>query len=245
MEADRTFPVGHFAKAKERRRGWHTGFLMAGLLAGPAAAEAWQHCPGNGWQVTGADAQEHVLVCEGVARAAAVLASCGVDHVAATRIRVVDTLPLSCGARVLGLFDAAANEITLGNPVICLAEASEGSLFQLIEAPLAFVAIAAHEATHALLHAGGLGSDRHLEHEYIAAVVQMQLLPEAARDVLLAPLRIGTHVGLWQLNLLIHALRPDLFAGLAWRHFESEEDGCAFLRALAEGTRRLPDWGAF
>lgn len=219
--------------------------VLGALLAGPAAADVWQRCPGNRWEVTGAEPQDHALVCDGVAGAAAVLAACGVDAVAATRIRVVDVLPLSCGAPVWGLFDAAADEITLGNPGICVAEAPEGSLFHLIEAPLAFVAIAAHEATHALLHAGGLGANRHLEHEYIAAVVQMQVLPEAARVAVLAPLRIGSHVGLWQLNPLIHALRPDLFAGLAWRHFEGEADGCAFLRALAEGLQRLPDYGAF
>jgi hypothetical protein len=227
-----------------RSGGWVVAVLLA-ALARPAAAEAWQRCPGSGWEVTGADAQEHALVCGGVTGAAAVLASCGVETVAATHIRVVDALPLSCGAPVWGLFDAGTDEITLGNPAICVAEAPEGSLFHLIEAPLAFVAITAHEATHALLHAGGLGADRHLEHEYIAAVVQMQVLPVDARAGVLAPLRIGSHVGPWQLNPFVHALRPDLFAGLAWRHFQGEADGCAFLRALAEGRQRLPDYSSF
>lgn len=228
-------------------RGGRLGtLLLTVFLTGPAAAtEAWHRCPGNGWEVTGADTHEHALVCEGVAGAAAVLASCGVGTKATTRIRVVDALPLSCGAPVWGLFDAVTDEITLGNPGTCVAEGPEGSLFRLIEAPLAFAAIAAHEASHALLHAGGLGADRHLEHEYIAAVVQMQVLPEAAREAVLAPLRIGTDVGPWQLNPLILALQPDLFAGLAWRHFATEEDGCAYMRALAEGTLRLPDYSAF
>ena len=215
-------------------------------LAGTSKAdEDWQLCPGNGWEVTGADDEERALICDGVAGAAAFLSSCGVISKPATRVRVVDALPLSCGVKVWGLFDAERDEIMLGNPAICLAEAPDESLFRLISGPLAFVSIAAHEATHAMLYARGLGADRRLEHEYIAAIVQMQMLPEVEREALLAPLDPGVAVPLWELNPLLLGLRPELFAGLAWRHFENVDDKCAFIRALAEGTLRLPDYSAF
>ena len=224
-------------------------FALAGALsmasAAAVAAEDWRRCPGTGWEVTGADASELAMVCEGVAAAARVLASCRVPTASATRIRVVDELPVSCGVKTWGIYDAGSDEIVLGNPAICSDEAPEGSLFARLPAPLAFVAITAHEATHAMLHAGGLGQDRHLEHEYIAAVVQMSTLPETARAALLVPLKIGETVGIWELNPLIHALQPDLFVGLAWRHFESEPDNCALVRAMAEGTLRLPDFSSF
>lgn len=220
--------------------------LVLIALAGAARAnEDWRPCPGNGWEVTGADDREHALVCDGVAGAAAFLSSCGVVSKSATRVRVVDVLPLSCGTKVWGLFDAERNEIMLGNPAICLAEAPDESLFRLVCEQLAFVAIAAHEATHAMLFAGGLGVERRLEHEYIPAIAQMQVLPEIEREALLAPLDLRAAVALWELNPLLHALRPDLFAGLAWRHFENEGDKCAFIRGLAEGTLRLPDYSAF
>ena len=219
--------------------------LAALCLALPAAAgEVWTRCAGTGWEVTGGDADARALVCEGVAGATAVLGACGVRTTAATRIRVAEELPVSCGVKVWGLYDGDTDEITLGTPAICAAEAPAGSLFRLVETRLAYVATAAHEATHAILHAGGLGADRHMEHEYIAAIVQMQLLPEAARAAVLAPLKITPETGLWGLNPLLHALRPDLFIGTAWRHFEGLADGCAFLRELAEGTRRLPDYSA-
>lgn len=223
--------------------------ILAGAvaMAGPSAAaqDDWRRCPGNGWQVTGAAAGDYALVCQGVAEAAAVLASCGVPTVAATRIRLIDELPVHCGVKVWGLYDSASDEILLGDPAICVAEAPEGSLFDRIAPPLAFLAIAAHEATHAMLFAGGLGADRHLEHEYIAAVVQMSVLPEAARTAFLEPLNIGASVAISQLNPIIYGLHPDLFTGLAWRHFEGEPDGCAFLRAMAEGTLRLEDFLPF
>lgn len=220
--------------------------LVALCLALPVAAgEIWTRCPGIGWQITGGDADAREMECEGVAGATAVLGACGVRIAAAPRIRLAETLPISCGVKVWGLYDGNMDEITLGTPAACAAEASEGSLFQLVETRFAYVATAGHEATHAILHAGGLGADRHVEHEYIAAVVQMQLLPEAARAAVLAPLKIGSDVGLWGLNPLLHALQPGLFIGTAWRHFEGLEDGCAFLRGLAEGTQRLPNLSAF
>jgi hypothetical protein len=218
---------------------------LIAIAGASTGTEAWHSCPGNGWEVTGTDDHERALVCEGVAGATAFLSSCGVVGTAATRVRVVDALPLSCGVKVWGLFDAASDEIVLGNPAICLADAPDESLFRLISAPLAFVSIAAHEATHAMLHARGLGAERRLEHEYIAAVVQMRVLPEAAREAVLAPLKLGATVDLWELNPLILALRPELFAGLAWQHFENANNNCAFIRALAEGTLRLPDYSAF
>ena len=222
---------------------------LLGVLATAATAadagEEWHPCSGNGWMVTGASTEEQMLICKSVEEASEVLASCGVRTGSVTRIRVVEEMPLSCGVKVYGLYDSARDEILLGNPAICLAHASEGSLFDRIAPPLAFVAIAAHEATHAILYAGGLGADRHLEHEYIAAVVQMSVLPTAEREAILEPLRIGETVGIWELNPLIQALQPDRFVGLAWRHFEGEPDGCAYLRAMAEGTLRLEDFSPF
>ena len=39
-------------------------------------------------------------------------------------------------------------------------------------------------------------------------------------------------------------MRPDLFVGTAWRHFEGLENGGAVPRGLAEGAQRLPDYSA-
>jgi hypothetical protein len=217
--------------------------LLAGALAiagGAAGApEDWRLCPGDDWQLTGASDEEFALICKGVAAATSTLAACDVPTETVTRIRVVDELPLYCGVAVRGLFDPESDEIRLGNPAICLADAPEGSLFDRIAPSLAFVAIAAHEAAHAMLYAGGLGFERQLEHEYIAGVVQMSALPEAARAAFLEPLNIGANVPISHLNPIMYGMDPDRFIGLAWRHFEAEPDGCAVLRAMAEGTLRL------
>jgi hypothetical protein len=216
------------------------------LFAWPGwAAEDWHRCAGSGWEVTGAEAGDRDLVCEGVAAAEAFLSACGVRTATATRIRMVNELPLSCGVSVWGLFDARRDEILLGSPALCRAEAPAGSLFERLAPSLAFTGIVAHEATHAMLFGGGLGEDKHLEHEYIAAVVQMSVLPENARAELMTSLGLDRPVAIWEVNPLIHALQPELFAGRAWMHFSGEPDNCALLRAMAEGTLRLPDFSSF
>lgn len=218
--------------------------MIAPAASSPADAHA-RRCPGNDWEIIGADEQEHALICAGVAGAAAFLSSCGVASTAATRVRVVDTLPVSCGFKAWGHFDATSDEILLGRPAACIAYAPEGSFFARLPVQDAYMSIAAHEATHALLYAQGLGTDRRLEHEYIATVVQMQVLPEALREAVLAPLGIADTVEIWELNLLLLGLNPLLFAGRSWRHFENETDNCALIRALATGALRLPDYAAF
>lgn len=146
-----------------------------------------------------------------------------------------------CGVKVWGLHDGDMDESTLDTPATWAAGAPEGTLFRHLETRLACVATAAGEATHALLHARVLGADRHIEHETIAAVVQKQLLPETASGAVLASLKISPETGLWGLDPLLHVLRRDLFTGTARRHSEGLDDGCACLRGLAEGARRLPD----
>jgi hypothetical protein len=230
------------------RRGALIGWLVMGptmLVPAAHALETWQRCPGNGWQVTGADAVDQALICNGVASASDFLASCGILGTTPPRIRVLDSLPHSCGVDAWGVYDASSNEITLGNPAICVTSAPERSLFRLIAPSLAYISVAAHEATHAILFSRGLGEDRHLEHEYIASVVSMQVLPDIAREAVLEPLDLGARVELWEINPVLLALDPALFAGRAWRHFEAEPDNCTFLRALADGLLRLPDFSAF
>ena len=219
--------------------------LLAAALPTGTMADDWHRCPGNGWQVTGASPEEHALVCQGVAGAAATLAACGVRIGAVPRIRVIQELPRFCGGQVMGLYDPAVDEIVLGDPAICATAPPAGSLYDRISPSDAFVAIAAHEAAHAMLYAAGLKIERFLEHEYIAAIVQMSALPEASRARLLEPLRIGNDVRIGQFNPFIYAFAPDYFVALAWTHFQREPDGCAFLRAMVEGTIRLEDYAPF
>lgn len=213
----------------------------------PAIARAGDRlvCPLNGWEITGGLDDERQIACDGIDRALGLLQECGLPSRGGLRVRLHDRLPTHCGVPVHGLFDARDNEISLGRPSVCAEQAPEGSLYQLIPAPMAFLSVAGHEATHALLFAGGLDTGRTQEHEYIAGVVQFALIPDDTRTAVLARLDLPDSVGIWQFNALAYAMDPLRYAGLAWRHFAAEPDGCALLRAMAEGTLRLPDFSAF
>ena len=228
--------------------------LLLLAMAGGAFAEpgketgteaAWHPCDGDGngggWQVAGADAAERALVCRGVAAAAEVLGGCGVAVEAASRVRLVDALPVFCDSAAYGVFDGAAGEIRLDRPALCVESAPADGFFRLLPLADAFVALAAHETAHALLFAGGLGGERQLEHEYIAGVVQFAAVPEAARAPLLAALATRPPETLAEFNVVLLGFAPDRYAAKAWLHFEAQADGCAFLRALATGAARLPD----
>lgn len=211
------------------------------LLAGAAAAEDWQPCAGGDWAVTGADAEERALVCAGVAAAAELLGACGLEVKQAGRVRLVDDLPAFCDAAAYGVFDAAAGEIRLGRPALCLGAAPTGSVFQSLPVETAFAALAAHEATHALLFAAGLGGARQMEHEYIAGVVQHGVLSEADRAVALAATGVSRPLSEAEFNPFLLGLAPAQFAAKAWLDFEAREDGCGVLRDLASGAARLPE----
>lgn len=216
--------------------------LVLSCMAGAAgAADEWTACPENGWYATGGDAEERLLVCRGVAAAAGVLAGCGLDVKQAGRVRLVDELPVFCDSAAYGLFDAQAAEIRLGRPGLCVATAPTGSAFLSLPVEAAFMALASHEAAHALIFALGLGAERRLEHEYIAGVVQHSVLDPEQRDLALDAVGALPPDSEAEFNAFLLFMAPERYSAKAWLHFESRSDGCVFLRGLVSGAVRLPD----
>lgn len=215
--------------------------LVLALCCGAAGAtEAWHPCPGGDWRVTGADPQERALVCQGVAAAVETLAGCGVGVRQAGRVRLVEELPRFCDSAAYGVFDATAGVIRLGRPALCVLEAPTGSLFGSLPLEAAFMSLAAHEATHALLFGLGLTAEWRMEHEYIAGVVQHTVLSPAQRAAVLQQVGVQPPVTEAEFNPFLLSFAPAAFAAKAWLDFDARPDGCGFLRALATGTARLP-----
>lgn len=219
------------------------GVVLALGIAATATADGdhWEPCPGGDWKVTGADAGEQALVCNGLAAAAGVFARCEVSHAGFGRVRLLETLPVFCDTSAYGLFDAKEGEIRLGRPALCAAEAVTGSLFLSLPMDEAFFALVAHEAAHAFLFSIGLGPERRLEHEYVAGVVQHAVLTPGSRAAALAGADARAPESLSEFNAVILGLAPHLYAAKAWLHFAAQPDGCTVFRALATGAARLPE----
>lgn len=225
-----------------KRRALRAGALVALLAAGPAVAgDVWEPCPDNDWEIAAADAAERALVCRGVAAAVGVLTGCGLEIKEAGRVRMVEALPQFCDSAAYGVFDAATREIRLGRPALCVEGAPTGSLFLSLPLEVAFEALAAHEATHALLFAAGLSGARRMEHEYIAGVVQHAVLSDAHLAAALAGVGALPPASEAEFNPFLLSFSPAAFAAKAWLDFAARPDGCGFLHALATGAARLPD----
>ena len=224
------------------RRALRAGSLAILLAAGAAfAGEDWTPCPDNDWEIAGADAAERALVCRGVGAAVEVLTGCGLEVKEAGRVRLVEALPVFCDEAAYGVFDAETREIRLGRPALCVEEAPTGSLFLSLPLEVAFEALAAHEATHALLYAAGLAGARRMEHEYIAGVVQHAVLSPEHLAAALAGVGALPPASEAEFNPFFLSFAPAAFAAKAWLDFEARPDGCGFLRDLATGAARLPD----
>ena len=64
--------------------------------------------------------------------------------------------------------------------------------------------------------------------------MQIESLPEEARDALLAAHPIARPVSLTGLNDIILSFSPEVFAIKAWTHFQTEGNGCEFIRRVLE-----------
>jgi hypothetical protein len=212
--------------------------LALSAPAAMAATDAAHACPGNDWQVTGAEPAVVARVCDGLTLAGDQLAACGLDLPPTVRVRVVDALPVFCGRPAYAVFETARNEIVLATPEACLRERRDGDIFDRIEFDAAYRSIIVHEATHAAVEAFGAAGP--IEHEYIAGVMQLQSLPPEQRARLLEDPRLSLPVETARLNPLIYGADPLFFATMAYAHNRAADDPCGLLRGFASGEIRLP-----
>lgn len=209
--------------------------------AGPGASEAGEPtiCPGGDWVVVDAEAPTSEAICEGAIAATEYFEACGISLPGAATIRVVDHLPLVCDRPAHATFDPGIDEITIATPRACLASVVPGDVFDRVGAMAAYRSVVAHEAAHLILHRSGVGPERFLEHEYIAAAFQVSNLSAEQRDALLADFGIEAPVGDAKINAAMYWFDPLRFAAKAYLHFRSQEDTCEYLRAIVAGEERL------
>ena len=220
------------------------GLLTAALLpvlADAALPQTTEHCAANNWTVTGGTAAERRLICEGVEKAEALLGSCGIRSSEPVDLVVARSLLDFCGSKAHALFDSRDTTISIAPMDVCISEGVENGYFDLLSPELAYRSIAAHEATHAILHANGIRPKQWVGNEYVAAVIQFAAIPPEERYDLIEALMEPRPVSAQEINGVIYGVAPLIFGARSWLHYFALPDPCGFLNDVLSGAFTFVD----
>lgn len=210
--------------------------LLSVVLSIPVhAVDAPVRCQDTAITVVGGDQTEIEQVCVAVLSAAPVLARNGIAVDTPVTIRLVSGMPNIVDDHAFGFFDARSNEITLLNFGATSAAAQfGGSVFGLEMTRSLWHSYVAHELAHAAAASRfAAGVTTFTASEYIAAVVQLSVLPEPLRQELLA-----NYDGLegfdakTEINSTYYFIDPCAFAVKSYLHYLRPENGPGFIALL-------------
>lgn len=120
------------------------------------------------------------------------------------------------------------------------------SPFRVLSAETYFDSVVVYELAHAAAeHTLRAGATSRADMEYIAYAMQIESLPAKARAALRAEWPVQVPVPQERMNDFVLSFVPHRFALLAWTHFDTEGNGCAFIEELLTGdaTLALPALG--
>ncbi|MBX3638163.1 MAG: hypothetical protein KF683_22555 [Rubrivivax sp.] len=231
-----------------RREEWsRSALLLLGgslwLAAQVQAAERASRCTGVApvaAMVSGADAADFASACEGVRDALGFLARLDLALPEQLSIHVADRLPPDLRADAVGCYSIATRRISVLSSREFLAR---GRWFGVPTSRPLYRSIVAHEVAHAVIgcHLAG----RRLPtaaHEYAAYVVMFATMDAEVREQALAAWPPSGLVADSNFNDLTYVLDPMSFGVAAYRHWQRQPDGAAFLRRVIAGDV-VPDLG--
>lgn len=173
-------------------------------------------------------------ICAEAEAALGALAACNLPLRRPILIDVVDEVlhPMST---CLGAYDCADDRIRLVVRDDYSALVAPGDPYAAIPGSVLLGAILTHETTHALVEQNAGGRVVPLvDHEYIAAAMELERLPEEWREVILADAGLAAPSE-GRIDIWIYRLAPRRFAANAWLHFRLPGNGCALVGRLLSG----------
>lgn len=208
-----------------------------GALPPPAARDTGlssARCSVAGLAVDTTASTDSVDVCRAAEQVLGFFADAGLPKVDRIRISILEAVPESQGGwRVLGYFSVSERHIRLLS-----FEAATRHLDWLqrpINRPL-YRSLAAHEIAHALAWANA--STRFLSisaQEYIAYVAMFATMDEQLRASAMSSAPGRSPAGDSEMSDTYYLLAPFRFGVDAYRHYQKQPDGPAFLRAVLRG----------
>jgi hypothetical protein len=203
------------------------------LAAGWAAAQPIA-CPDSRFVVEAASPHLQATLCEVAVAAADRLLLCGLSQTRPVTLRIVDTVSHPV-ADCLAAYDCDFDRIRITAPERYAELLAPDTAYASLPPEVLLRSLLAHELSHALLDQSAQGRPVDLvDHEYVAAAMELDLMPPAWRGVILDAARLEMpREGL--INIWIYRLEPRRFSANAWLHFSAEGNGCDLVRRIVDG----------
>lgn len=171
--------------------------------------------------------------CEAARRAVDLLHSCGMRQVAPIVLRITEG-QIGGDPGCFGEFNGETDGILLLSPGRLSAALPQDHALGAVPTERLFASIITHELAHAFLYQMRGGAAATIaEDEYVAYAMQYLSLSNDDREAILQAMPGQVEVvSRDMLNEMFLALAPEIFGSWAWRHFQKQEDGCAFIREI-------------
>ena len=210
--------------------------LAAALACACGLAAAGEVACDDGSFSVDAEAPEDAhLACRIAGDAKSVIEACGLIQTRPIRIELVAELAHGFDA-CLGAWDCREGVIRVVAPDRLAGTGTLEPPYSLLPTEVLFRALIAHELAHALLSQSAVGVDpAFVDHEYVAAVMELETMAPEWREVYVAAAPVGLPPKPGLISGTIYRFAPRQFAVNAWQFFRAEPDGCARIRDIAAG----------
>jgi len=224
--------------------GWRT--LWAALaclpIAGHSVASDPYTCKDSSISIVAASQGEAQQACSHAEEAKVIIVGCGLTQTTPIRIELVEFLEHGLGA-CLGSYDCAADVIRVVEPSKIPRSVEMEPPYSLLPVDVVFKALIAHELAHALLEQSSEGTDiEFVDHEFVAAVMELETMAPEWREVYLAAAQVSLPPKVGLISAVIYGFDPRKFAVNAWQFFRTEPDGCERIHKIAAGSFTFANW---
>lgn len=163
------------------------------------------------------------------------MAQCQLTQTRPLLIEVVADISHPLG-NCLAYFDCDYDLIRLTDPANYSDQLDDTTVYGAVPPEVTLQALLTHELAHALLtQTAEPRIVEMVDHEYVAAAMELDLLAPEWREVFAeaAPVSLPPKIGL--IDLFIYGMAPRKFAVNAWQYFSQPENGCDLIGRIARG----------
>lgn len=208
--------------------------MLYGLSVFPVLSEP-SPCPDQMFKVDATDEGMARQLCTMATEIRRQLESCGMRQSRALTIEITDNVRHP-HANCLAYFDCEDDLVRISDPSTWDLLLKQDEAYGSLPADVTLRALLTHELAHALVaQIAGERDVPMVDQEYVAAAMELELMEETWRGVLLdrAAVELPPKEGL--IDLWIYGFVPRKFAVNAWQHFRLPENGCSLVQKIAVG----------